>query len=214
MVQNCGARREPSRTVAAGRGTQGFFIVWKNAARFDNGTLSVHLHIDKLLPEAEIRSYQPYEGLMTIDLKRSAKVRVRIPEFVDAKDMKVKANQVEINARTWGNYLELGERQAGEDLEVTYPIIVREEEITIGNPGFRQYHYRVTWKGDTVVRMTPVGEQAKTGFSDFDKKPVEVFYGNDGPGPLYQRDHLLPNLAPKPIPLHMDDGLLDFWYLH
>src|SRR5208282_671723 len=63
----------------------------------------------------------------------------------------------------------------------TYPVIVREEEITIGNPGFRQYRYRVTWKGDSVVRMTPVGEQAKTGFSDFDNKPVEVFYGKGGP---------------------------------
>ena len=203
-IQNC----------CGGSGTHGFFIVWKNAARFENGTLSVHLHIDKLLPQAEIRSYQPYKGLMTIDLKRPAKVRVRIPDFVDAKDMKVKANQVEVKARVWGNYLELDERPAGERLEVTYPVIVREEEITIGNPGFRQYRYRVTWKGDTVVRMTPVGEQAKTGFSDFDKKPVEVFYGKDGPGPLYQRDHLLPNLAPKPTPLHMDDGLLDFWYLH
>ena len=203
-----------TQNCCGGSGTHGFFIVWKNASRFENGTLSVHLHIDKLLPQAEIRSYQPYKGLVTIDLKRPAKVRVRIPDFVDAKDMKVKANQVEINARTWGNYLELGERPAGERLEVTYPVIVREEEVTIGNPGFRQYRYRVTWKGDTVVRMTPVGEQAKTGFSDFDKKPVEVFYGKDGPGPLYQRDHLLPNLAPKPTPLHMDDGLLDFWYLH
>ena len=54
---------------------------------------------------------------------------------------------------------------------------VREEEVTIGNPGFRQYRYRVTWKGDTVVRMTPVGEPVTTGFSDFDGKPVEVFYG-------------------------------------
>ena len=203
-----------TQNCCGGSGTHGFFIVWKNASRFDNGTLSVHLHIDKLLPQAEIRSYQPYKGLVTIDLKRPAKVRVRIPDFVDAKDMKVKANQVEMKARVWGNYLELDERPAGERLEVTYPVIVREEEITIGNPGFRQYRYRVTWKGDTVVRMTPVGEQAKTGFSDFDKKPVEVFYGKDGPGPLYQRDHLLPNLAPKPTPLHMDDGLLDFWYLH
>lgn len=47
----------------------------------------------------------------------------------------------------------------------------------VGNPGFRQYRYRVTWKGETVVRMTPLGEQVKSGFSDFDGKPVEVFSG-------------------------------------
>ena len=68
---------------------------------------------------------------------------------------------------------------------------MREEEATIGNPGFRQYRYRVTWKGDTVVRMTPLGDQAKTGYSDFDKKQVAVFYGEEGPGRLYQREYML-----------------------
>ena len=44
-IQNC----------CGGSGTHGLFIVWKNASRFENDTLSVHLHIDKLLPQAEIR---------------------------------------------------------------------------------------------------------------------------------------------------------------
>ena len=202
-IQNC----------CGGSGTHGFFIAWKNAARFENGTLSVHLHIDKLLPQAEIRCYQPYKGQVTIDLKQSCKVRVRIPEFVEPKEIKVKSNQGEVVAKGVGNYLALGDRQAGEKLEVTYPVPIRDEEIAIGNPGIRQYRYRATWKGDTVVRMTPVGEQVKTGFSDFDGKPVEVFYGKDGPGPLYQREHLLENAEPELASLHMDDGSMDFWFL-
>lgn len=202
-IQNC----------CGGSGTHGFFIAWKNASRFENGTLSVHLHIDKLLPQAEIRCYQPYKGLVTIDLKQPCKVRVRIPEFVEPKEIKAKSNQGEVKASVVANYLELGDRQAGEKLEVTYPVPMRDEEIAIGNPGFRHYRYRVTWKGDTVVRMTPVGEQVKTGFSDFDGKPVEVFYGNDGPGPLYQREHMLENIEPELASLHMDDGSLDFWFL-
>ena len=31
-------------------------------------------------------------------------------------------------------------------------------ETAIGNPGFRTFRYRVTWKGDTVIRMTPLGD--------------------------------------------------------
>ena len=175
--------------------------------------MSVHLHIDKLLPQAEIRGYQPYKGLLTISLKQPCKVRVRIPEFVDPKDIKAKSNGGKVKATVWGNYLELGSRQAGEMLEVSYPLPVRDEEATIGNPRFRQYRYRVTWKGDTVVRMTPLGEQFKTGFSDFDGKNVEVFYGAEGPGPIYQREQMLKDADPKPAPLHMDDGSLDFWFL-
>ena len=202
-IQNC----------CGGSGTHGLFIVWKNASRFENGTLSVHLHIDKLLPQAEIRSQQPYQGLVTIDLKQSCKVRVRIPEFVDPQAIQAKSNQGKVEARVWGNYLELGQRQAGEKLEVSYPVAVWEEDVTIGNPGYRQYRYRATWKGDTVVRMTPVGEQVTTGFSDFDGKPVEVFYGKDGPGPLYQREYMLENVVPIQASLHLDDGSLDFWFL-
>jgi hypothetical protein len=187
--------------------------VWKNASRFENGTLSVHLHIDKLLPQAEIRSQQPYQGLLSIDLKQSCEVRVRIPEFVDPQAMKVQSNKGKVEARVWGNYLELGHQQAGEKLEVSYPVPVWEEELTIGNPGYRQYRYRANWKGDTIVRMVPIGEQVTTGFSDFDGKPVEVFYGKDGPGPLYQREYMLENAVPIQASLHLDDGSLDFWFL-
>ena len=171
------------------------------------------MHIDKLLPQAEIRCYQPYQGLLTIELKTPCNVRVRIPEFVAAKDMQVACNKTPLQARVWGNYLELGQRQAGETVDVTYPLPLHEQGVTIGNPGFRQFGYRVTWKGDTVLRVTPVGDQVKTGFSDFDGKPVEIFYGTEGPGPLYQREHMLNEGEPTLAALHLDDGQLDFWSL-
>jgi hypothetical protein len=118
-----------------------------------------------------------------------------------------------VSPRVWGNYLELADRKAGERLELRYPLALREEEVQIGNPGFRQFRYRVTWKGDTVVRMTPLDAPVPKGFSDFDGKPVEIFYGVPGPGPLYQRESMTTDLAPQPTPLHPDDGQLDFWFL-
>jgi hypothetical protein len=204
-IQNC----------CGGSGTHAFFIVWKNAARFDrqSETLSVNLHIDKLLPQAEIRCCQPYKGLLTIDLKAACHVRVRIPDFAAPTEVRAACNHAPLAARVWGNYLELGRHEAGDKLEVTYPLALQEEDVAVSNPGFRQYHYHVTWKGDTVVRMTPTGEQVRTGFSDFDGKPVEVFYGVDGPGPLYQRASMLDEVDPRPAPLQVDDGALDFWSL-
>jgi hypothetical protein len=201
-VQNC----------CGGSGTHAFFIAWKNASRFAAGTLSVNLHIDKLLPQAEIRGYQPFKGLVTIALKQSCKVLVRIPEFVDASQIQAKSDRGPLKPAVWGNYLDLGARQAGEKLEVSYPLAVRDEETVIGNPGFRQYRYRVTWKGDTVVRMALVGDNPKQGFSDFDGKPVDIFYGPEGPGPIYQREWMLAPSEPRQAPLHLDDGTLDFWY--
>jgi len=202
-----------TQNCCGGSGTHAYFIAWKNAARFDKGTLSVNLLIDKLLPQAEIRCQQPYRGVLTVTLKHPARVRVRIPEFVEPKDLKATVTGAEVKGRVWGNYLEFAERPAGEILEVRFPLAERNEEVAIGNPGFKTYRYRVTWKGDTVVRMTPLGAMPKTGFSDFDGHPVETFYGNDGPGPIYQREAFRADVAPKPTPLHLDDGALDFWYL-
>jgi hypothetical protein len=201
VFQNC----------CGGSGVHALFIAWKNAARFENETLSIHLHIDKLLPQAEIRSYQPYQGFLTIDLKVPCKVRVRIPDFVEPGALVVEADGELVTAKAFGNYLELGQRAAGQKLKVSYPLPLESEEVSIGNPGFRHYRYRVTWKGNTVVKMEPLGNEESTGYSDFDKKQVRVFYGKDGPGPLYQRAALLTSDKPRLASLHLDNGALDFW---
>lgn len=201
------------QNCCGGSGTHAFFTAWKNASRFTDGVLSVNLHMDKLLPQVEVRCYQPYQGLLTIFLKTAGTVRVRIPEFVQPHEMWAEADGVELASKPWGNYLELGQHPAGALLKVTYPLTTRVEEVGIGNPGFRQYRYRVTWKGDSVVKMQSLGNEYKTGYSDFDKREVPVFFGDEGPGPLYQRDHYLQDILPQPAPLHMDNGELDFWYL-
>jgi hypothetical protein len=201
VFQNC----------CGGSGIHALFIAWKNAARFENGTLTVNLHIDKLLPQAEIRGYQPFRGLLTLQMKQACAVRVRVPDFVDTKDLAVEVNGSKLAATVFGDYLELGPRNPGDSLRISYPLPIATEEEEIGNPGFRHYRYRVTWKGDTVVRMEPIGPQYTTGYSEYDKRQVQVFYGNDGPGALYQRSAFLQDSEPALSPLHADDGALDFW---
>ena len=202
-LQNC----------CGGSGVHGLFTLWRNASRFEAGRLSVNMHLDKKLPEAEVTCDQPWRGRLRIVPARPALVRVRIPEFTRAADMRVVVNGQEASpaARAFGNFLELGAFKPGDRIEIAYPLPVRTEEIAVGNPGFRQWRYRVTWKGDTVVRMEPLGHEAPTGYSDFDKARVEVFYGSAGPGPLYQREAMLKDAVPAAAPLHLDDGALDFW---
>lgn len=223
-LQNC----------CGGSGVHGLFTLWRNAARCEGGVLSVNMHLDKRLPQAEIRCQQPYHGRLQIALHEAAAVRVRIPDFTTAEALQVEVNgavlplaaqpvlksifhpaveQQQAAAQVSGNYLELGRCQTGDRIVVSYPLPLRVEEIAVGNPGFRQWRYRVTWKGDTVVRLEPLGNDASQAYSDFDKTEVEVFYGEQGPGRLYQRDHLLQEAQPEPAELHEDDGSLDFWKL-
>ncbi len=200
------------QNCCGGSGVHALFTVWKNAARFEDGGLSVNMHIDKLIPQAEIRCYQPFVGLLIIKLKEPCEVKVRIPDFVTFEDMKIEADSENISPRAQGNYMELGKRQQGEVLRITYPLPVFEEEVNIGNLGFRQYTYRVTYKGDTVVRMQPLGNEYTSGYSEFDKRDVPTFYGTTGPAPLYQREYILKHKQPELSALRLDDSPLDFWY--
>src|SRR5205814_109925 len=143
-----------------------------------------------LLPEAEIRCHQPYEGLLTVRMLKDSRLQVRVPEFTTAEQMEVRSSAGELTPRPFGNFLDLGDRQAGEVVTLRYPLPVMEEEVTIGNPGFRQYRYRVTWRGDTVVRMEPIGNDAAKGYSDFERSEVPLFYGAEGPSPLYRREQM------------------------
>jgi hypothetical protein len=207
--------REKTRAFqncCGGSGTHGFFIAWKNAAAFENGTLSVQLHFDKLLPQAEIRGYQPFEGKLMIKLKTDCAVRVRIPDFVEPNALKVETGRgVAVPVKVWGNFAELGRHSRDTDLKITYPLTPRTEDVEIGNPGFRHYRYRVHWRGDTVMEMEPLGNEYATGYSDFEKKDVRVFYGKEGPARLYQRNALLDTSEPELTPLQPDDGKLNFW---
>jgi hypothetical protein len=60
--------------------------------------------------------------------------------------------------------------------------------------------------------MMPTGEQFTSAVSEAGQK-VDVFYGEDGPGRLYQREHMLAEATPALAPLHVDGGALDFWLL-
>ncbi len=85
--------------------------------------------------------------------------------------------------------------------------------MAVGNPGFRTWRYRTTWKGDTVIRLEPVGDVAARAYSDFDKADTDVYYGAAGPGPLYQREGMRAEAEPAPSPLHEDSGGLAVWKL-
>jgi hypothetical protein len=139
-------------------------------------------------------------------------VRVRIPDFVQAGDLEVESEAGGTAVQVSAGYIELGDRNPGESIRITYPLPIVTEEISIGNPGFRQYRYRVSYKGDTVVKMEPLGNDSPTGYSEFDKREVPIFYGEEGPCRLYRRQHMLRDDDPELSPICLDEGKLDFWY--
>ena len=183
------------QNCCGGSGTHGFFIAWKNSAavrqrhafgphalrqapaRGRNPLLSALPGPRHHRIEAAVQNPRPHPRLRAVGRDRR---QVKSPARSRRRSLAITCSwAIDRRARSWKS---------------PTPWPIREETETIGNPGRRQYEYRVTWKGDTVVRMTPVGEgvKAATGYSDFNRKEVEIFYGEPGPGRLYQRERCSP----------------------
>lgn len=53
--------------------------------------------------------------------------------------------------------------------------------------------------------------QPAQAYSDFDSRLVPVYYGEPGPGRLYQRQGYLANTAPQTKPLWVAGDLFQWW---
>jgi hypothetical protein len=96
---------------------------------------------------------------------------------------------------------------------MSHPLPAKTETIFIGNEGFKQYEYEVTWKGDTVVACLGKTEY-KRGYTALMDAEVELFYGEEGPGPLYQRQEVVETSeapASDPLPFVETSPVKLYW---
>ncbi len=203
LLQNC----------CGGSGVHALFILWKNAVRVSNDAISVNLHIDRRTPEVQVLSDAPYRGHLAVTLRRPAALRIRLPEWLREDDrLRLSRDGAVLPWRREGLYLDAGPQPAGSRVTLDYPLPHRTEAVTIGNPGHQQYAYRVAWKGDTVTAIEPASQMPGMGYSDFDEKPVRVYFGEEGPGRLYQREAYLSDETPHHAQPHEDHlSALNLW---
>lgn len=185
-------------------GPKALYLAWQHAARVEAGTLRVNLLMDRALPEAEVRCFEPWQGRVEVRLEAALRVAVRAPGGVRPAEVQAAVNRRPLPVRDEGGYVTTAVLQPGDTAVFRYPLHEREEDVTIGNTGFQQYAYRVRWRGSTVLAME-AGDNAQWGRSHLMERPVRLYYGAEGPHPLYRRDHLL--LAPPVCgPLHRSAG--------
>jgi hypothetical protein len=180
ITQNC----------CGGSGVRSLYHVWKNIAEIKNNTLIVNLHIDKKLKDAEIRCLKPYHGITEITPVKNLKVKIRIPDFTDKEDISVIVNNEIKSFYVEGKYMFLGEISGGSKIEVEYPLPQKNETISIGNEGYQQYRYDISWLGDTVKSIKSHEDNPIRGYSHINKTKVKVFGREEGPGNLYRREYL------------------------
>jgi hypothetical protein len=134
-------------------GGRALYDVWRYAVDDDGADFRINLHLHRdhaaatvVVDEGEAEA----PGCLRIEMKQRRRLSVRVPEGVDAREMRATCNGVPVVGEP-GAFLGLGEVQAGDCLEIYYPMKVSVTREAIA-PGTFTFH----WRGLTVMRAEPV----------------------------------------------------------
>lgn len=169
----------------SGAGVRGLFLVWHNIVTTTPEGVFVNLSMTRDTKWVKIKSYRPYEGRLEIDVHSAPKVFVRVPEWAQRSDVRVLVNGTGRTVRWVGDYVKVSRLKHGDSVALTYPMRSRKtREIIIGG-----VKYVTEWKGDTVIRISPPGEEY----------------------PLYQREGMLSDKTPmREIELYKPEKEIDW----
>jgi len=149
-----------------------FYYAWHGITRFDQGVAQVNLFLNRVSPWMDVESYLPYEGRVTLRNKQAEAARVRIPGWVDPKDIKITLNGKPIEAGQSGHSLMVEGIKKGDVIDINFPLRDRTDKYFIHDKS-----YTIQYRGSTVVDIKP---------RNTDPKMIA----------LYQRDALKATKAP------------------
>lgn len=175
-----------------GNCTPAMYCAWESVVRCTNEAAQINLFLNRASPWLDLDSYLPYEGKVVIHNKNTRKLSVRIPGWVDIKDVQSRINQRLAAPIVAGRFLVFERIPAHADITLAFPL----REITelhamawkqsdfwqeCTNPGANwrsknPTRYTCRFRGNTLINISPRDEG--TGY------------------PLYERDFLRRPKAP------------------
>ncbi len=150
----CANRESPIISgCCTGNGARAIFYVWENMLEFNNGTLRIHLLLNRASPWADLNSYVPFEGQIDVVMKTSCNIEIRIPEWVKPEEVSCFVNNIPREAVFQGRYAQIGSVESGNVVTMNFPISERTVKTSIGGVS-----YTLIIKGNDVVSVDPPGQ--------------------------------------------------------
>ena len=176
-----------------GNGTQGLYYAWEGILREESGSAIVNLFLNRSGRTVDIDSYLPYRGRVVISVKNASRVAVRVPSWVDPRQLRAQV-ATEPRPLSWlGNYVIFENIKPGDQIRLDFPIQEIAARYTAASQTKDQTTYTCTFRASTLVDISPR-----------DDSPTSY--------PLYERNHLRgPNAPLKTMNCSVADRSILRW---
>jgi hypothetical protein len=152
-------------------GIRGLFLASQNAIQETAEETRVNLLISAVTSDLEVASYLPFEGRLDLYPSSSKQIRVRTPDWLDPKGVRVSGpNSLQVERESSG--VSLNSARPGTSITLRFEQKESERQHLVAGRT-----YQAQWRGDTVLRLLPAG----------------------GPYPIFQRE-VLNQASPRSKP--------------
>ena len=156
---------------------RGLYNAWEAITRCVGEEGQVNLLLNRAAPWLDVESHLPYEGRVVIRNKTCSRIAVRIPAWVNRRQLWVLVNGADRPLSMVANYVIVDEVKPGDVIELRFPVAEERVQLTAHARTDDETVHTIDMRGNTVMDISPR-----------DEGPT-VF-------PLYQRDHMKGNNAP------------------
>jgi hypothetical protein len=158
-------------------GPRALYCVWDSIVEGDEKNVRINLLLNRASEWVDIYSYIPAEGRVTVRVKKTRNIEIRIPGWVNIDNVEAGLNGEHIETDIAGRYVRVCNVRNDDVIDIIFPM---PEEKTV-NRIIGRHPYRLTIKGSNVVKIDPPGI-------------VQPFYTKQSEGKLIQKERFVSNI--------------------
>ena len=132
------------------------YAIWNESVTGDAKEVRVNLAFNHQSDLVDVVSCLPHRGELNVFVKNADRVLVRVPEWAQHEEVKAYVDKESIPVGWQDSYVVFPDVAKGQQLTVTYPL--RVAKITETPGGLDGTKYSETWRGDTIVDISPPGK--------------------------------------------------------
>ncbi len=134
-------------------GMRAMHDIWNDIYTVNGKDTYINIYMDRSGEHANIKNYQPYDGIIEITIKKDCNLRLAWRNWFDIDKLKIEHNGKQIKPKLLNGYLTIDDVPADSKFTLSTPLPnIVENSLANGR------HYQVEWKGDTVVKIDPPGK--------------------------------------------------------